>query len=245
MNLSTETFLAAIRDDGDALRAACLAAPDARVAACPDWDNTGLLAHMGDVYNFMAAQVAADGTDMVGGAQRGDADATGWFDQGFAAVVAALEAADPGAPAWTWATDKTKRFYFRRLANETAVHRWDAQVATAAHNADAPDPEQIDTDIATDGIDEVIEVGMQNTMGGPNEDFPEGSFHLHRTDGEGEWMLSTVDGKLVVTHEHGKGDAALRGAASDLYLFLWERDTGNYDLFGDEAVARAWQAVAP
>ncbi len=242
---SPEAFVSAIDADAQALRSACLAAPTAPVTTYPEWDNTALLSHMGDVYNFMAAQVGADGTEMVAGAQRDDLDATGWFDQGHAAVIAALEAADPDAPAWTWAADKTKRFFFRRMANETAVHRWDAQAAAVEAGATGITLEAIDAAIAADGIDEVIDVGLQNTMRGPNEEFPEGSFHLHRADGDGEWMLDTVDGALVATHEHGKGDAAMKGAASDLYLFLWGRDTGNYELFGDEAVARAWAAVAP
>ncbi|HQR30574.1 MAG TPA: DsbA family protein, partial [Anaeromyxobacteraceae bacterium] len=41
---------------------------------------------------------------------------------------------------------------------------------------------------------------------------PSGSLHLHRTDGPGEWLVRAVDGEVVSTQEHAKGDAAVRGS---------------------------------
>ena len=32
---------------------------------------------------------------------------------------------------------------------------------------------------------------------------------LHRSDGDGEWMLQSEGGRLSVTHDHGKGAAAV------------------------------------
>ena len=80
---------------------------------------------------------------------------------------------------------------------------------------------------------------------GPVPDYPEGSLHLHRTDGDGEWMVRTVDGVLQVTREHGKGDVAVRGTASDLNLFMWNRLRPGLEYFGDTAVVEAWAAIAP
>ncbi len=59
-------------------------------------------------------------------------------------------------------------------------------------------------------------------------------------------MLAS-DGKdgVAVTHEHGKGDAAVRGPASALLLWVWGRPTAEVEVYGDQAVAQAWQSLAP
>src|SRR5256712_6635454 len=38
------------------------------------------------------------------------------------------------------------------------------------------------------------------------------SFHIHRTDGEGDWNLRAADGQAVAESTHGKADVALRGS---------------------------------
>ena len=44
----------------------------------------------------------------------------------------------------------------------------------------------------------------------PNKEFtyPDGSIHLHRIDGEGEWLIKPFGNEIVVTHEHAKGDGS-------------------------------------
>ncbi len=70
--------------------------------------------------------------------------------------------------------------------------------------------------------------------------------HLHRTDGDGEWMFAgDGEGGVTVTHEHGKGDAAVRGTAANLLLWIWGRPADGLECFGDAEVAARWQAVAP
>ena len=76
-------------------------------------------------------------------------------------------------------------------------------------------------------------------------DYPSSTLHLHRTDGDGEWLLSSAGDQLVVGHEHAKGDAAARGTASDLNLLVWGRRQPTLEVFGDEAVLDAWLALAP
>ena len=82
-------------------------------------------------------------------------------------------------------------------------------------------------------------------MRGPVTDFPTSTLHLHRTDGDGEWLLSSQDDRLVVSHEHARGDAAARGSASDLVLLVWGRRQPTLEVFGDEAVLDAWLALSP
>jgi hypothetical protein len=67
-----------------------------------------------------------------------------------------------------------------------------------------------------------------------------GSLHLHTTDAPGEWTVTFADGKADVRTEHGKGDAAVRGPASDVLLWVWNRG-GQVETFGDDAVLEAWR----
>jgi hypothetical protein len=59
-------------------------------------------------------------------------------------------------------------------------------------------------------------------------------------------MLRSEDGRLLVSHEHGKGDCAVRGSASDLLLYLWTRKpASDLEVFGDAALADAWGHLTP
>ncbi len=237
--MNTETFLQHIDTDGRALIEAVAAAPDAAVAACPGWTNRDLAKHTGDVYGFVIAQLQAKNPearvppDATPAPNTGDI--TPWFQERHQDVLAALRATAPETPVWTFGADKTAAFFFRRMAQETVVHRWDAQQAAGAITP-------IDPDLACDGVNEAMEVFM--TRRRANEP-PESSLHLHRTDGEGEWMLVAKDGTLTITHEHAKGDAAARGSAQDLLLYLWGRGRGSLECHGDDALIDGWGSVTP
>ncbi len=223
---------------------------DKQVEHCPDWDVAGMLNHVAGVYRFITANVENVGADAPASVDREDVpDGDGivdYFIEKHAALVAALRAVDPKAEAWNWGTGSTVDFYHRRMLHETAIHQWDVENAAGTAGAKS---EFFDADVAHDGIDEVIEVGMQASPRGPRSEFPSGSLHLHRTDGDGEWMLQGTDDGLVVTQEHGKGDCAVRGTASALYLYMWGRvaadDEATIQIFGDEELVAAWAEVSP
>ena len=230
-------YLTAIEREGRALLAAVDRAPDARVEHCPDWDNTGLADHMRSVWGFMATQVAAASPDRP---TRPDPDDTSTTVEALDALLELLADADPEAPAWNWcpAEGRDVGWIGRRVAHETAIHRWDAENAVG-------DADPIDADLAADGIAEALDVAWRYQMRGPTTGYPERSLHLHRTDGDGEWLLTAVDDVLNVVHEHSRGDAAVRGTASDLALFMWNRRLPSLESFGDGAVVDAWVAMAP
>jgi hypothetical protein len=70
-----------------------------------------------------------------------------------------------------------------------------------------------------------------------------GSVHIHCTDVAGEWTTRPDGDRIVTTREHAKGDAAMRGGASDLLLALWRRvPLDAVDVVGDRAVAEAFVA---
>jgi hypothetical protein len=112
---------------------------------------------------------------------------------------------------------------------ETAVHRWDAQLAGGT-------PEPIDPARASDGVDEFLTVILAD----PRFTRPiGGSVHLHAIDTPGEWLVvDGDDGAVVVTREHAKGAVALRGPADRLLLALWGRiPLDDLEILGDRSVA--------
>ena len=216
-----------------------LAAP---VAACPGWDVARLVGHVGQVHGWIAATVRSASTEPP---RHGSpdlpepADTLGWGRDQLVGLVDALRNAQTGTPTWTWAEPRVVDFFHRRMAHETLVHRYDVEHAVGELTP-------IDPDLAADGVDELIFVGLQSSAN-PDKQFsyPSGSLHLHRTDGDGEWLLRVDDGSLVATREHAKGDVAVRGAAADLLLYLWGRGGQNLEVFGDPLLAEAWSNAAP
>jgi uncharacterized protein (TIGR03083 family) len=161
-----------------------------------------------------------------------------YFRAGALALARTLAAADPGASVWTFSpSDRTARFWNRRRAHETAVHRYDAQRAAAAVTP-------IDAELAVDGVDEFLTVFLPR-LDRAAAALGTGTIHLHCTDTAGEWLLTGTAEGVVVTREHAKGDVAARGTASDLVLFLWGRVPANrLEVFGDAAaLARFRDAI--
>ncbi len=238
--------LAAIERDTDLLAEAVVRHPHAPVTACPGWDLLELGRHTSQAHRWAIANIrAATRTRPPRIDDPGPpdpADLAAWMRAG-AAELTGLVRADPDSPTWTLGGPGVARFWAARHASETAVHRWDGQAASAAAGGPAPDP--IDAELAAEAIDEAFTMmGFMLARGAVAS--PTGSCHLHRTDGPGEWMLRIEDGRLSVTHEHGKGDCAVRGSASDLLLYLWTRKpAADLEVFGDAHLADAWGRLTP
>ncbi len=237
-------YLAALEREGGSLGNLARGNLDAPIPACPDYDMAGLVAHVGWVYSFVCAQLGAD--DPMSPAAPGDSGTPGdgdlldWYEERRAELISALRSTGTEVPMWTFGVDKTSGFYHRRMAHESAVHRWDADQAVNGTGA-AP----IDRTLALDGIDELFDVAMPRALDRDGDLLPGGSLHLHATDGDGEWLFTVNDGEIDMTNEHAKGDAAVRGPVSDLLLFMWNRGRGSCEVFGDESVAESWAALAP
>jgi uncharacterized protein (TIGR03083 family) len=227
-------YLEHLSRDSDALAdAAATAGPEAPVPTCPGWNVHDLLRHCagGDLW----ARTIVETGSRDGAPRELPADApTGtalvpYFREGARALVATLAATDPGASVWTFSpADRTAGFWYRRRAQETTVHRYDAQSAAGTTTP-------VDTDLAVDGVDEFLTVFLPRLAGGVTA-LNDATVHLHCNDAEGEWLIVRDGDDLVVTREHAKGDVAARGTASDLLLYLWGRVGGDQlEVFGDAA----------
>lgn len=95
------------------------------------------------------------------------------------------------------------------------MHRFDAQFA-------AGDAKPIDAELALGGIDEHLGFVAFGLAVKPVEGLS-GSLHLHASDVEGEWVLQLAPDRLAFERSHAKADAAIRGPASELLLWLVNR----------------------
>jgi uncharacterized protein (TIGR03083 family) len=211
-----------------------------------EWRAVDVVGHLGQVHRWATMMIEQPGTkvrrrDVV----RPPDDASvehvlAWYRDGVQPMLDAL-AGDRDVAVQTWAGERPARWWLRRLAHETAVHRWDVEAAATS----VPTADPIDTMMAIDGIDELLEVfvplvaekftGATSTM------------HVHATDGAGEWLVTLADDGVNVERIHARGDVALRGPASDLVLALWNRlptSIGSLEVIGDRAVLDRWCETA-
>jgi uncharacterized protein (TIGR03083 family) len=151
-----------------------------------------------------------------------------WYRNGVSDLAEVLRGADPSTKVWSWSPQKNVAFVQRRMAQETTVHRWDAQSATGSEKPIQPV-------LAVDGIDEFFFIHAPVEKR-PLEGLGE-TIHLHSTDAEGEWLVALTQTGIQVEHGHDKGDVAVRGPASDLLLMLWRRlAPSTLEVFGDDAL---------
>jgi uncharacterized protein (TIGR03083 family) len=235
---SKDFWLAALREDAAAFRVAVAEAQTtAAVPSCPGWTIADLVAHLGGQYAFTTAHLLRGETsapDLTRPAPPAGADPVRWWDEQSQALQATLEQLDADAPAWNWAPQsKTVAFWMRRMAHETAVHRWDAQFATIT-------AEPIETKLALDGIAEILDswlpagrgsgpaslvgvVGLVATDAGHE-------FFVRERPGGGVALLDTDT--LLDTEPHERAVAS--GTASDIMLVLYGRlDVDVLEIAGD------------
>ena len=229
---------------------------DRAVPSCPGWTMGDLAWHLGKVWNRWG-RIVADGLTTQDAVQRlghperpSDELLIDWVTAAHTMVYSALAEAGDHVRVWNWSgVDQPTSWVRRRMTHETAVHRWDAANAVGV-------PYEIPVAVAADGIDEFL---MWFAARRPTEAAAEvgGSVHLHCTDTDddlnegsddrsnvnGEWLVSRLDtAGIEFTREHAKGDAAVRGGANDLLLWLWRRDAGPVEILGDADVAGRFRA---
>jgi uncharacterized protein (TIGR03083 family) len=243
--MNPAAYLEHVGRDGVALAAAARQAPKAAVASCPEWDMTALVGHTAGVHHWVAEIVTTKATERIkrrfSPEMPKEADAVlDWYDEGLSGLLDVLGRADPDEPVWNWFDRRPAptSFWHRRMAHETAVHRWDAQAA-------ANDPQPLDPALSVDGIDEFLTFVAADLPREPIGGLT-GSLHLHATDIDGEWHLELAPDHLDHRRQHTKADAALRGTACDLMLWLVGRQPAAapmFETFGDLTIIDAWKAV--
>jgi len=211
------------------------------IKECPDWSANDLMAHVGTVYGWVTSIIES------GSLERPttpfptppENDKREWAMNRLSTLLRTLRESDPITPVWTFGNDQNVGFFTRRMTHETLIHMRDAESIIDEFI-------EVDGDVACDGIDEYIDGALQRSMN-PNKEFlyPDGSIHLHRTDGEGEWLIEPSGSEIIVSRQHAKGDVAVRGSAISLLLYLWGREPQDLEIFGEPKIAAAWGGLAP
>jgi uncharacterized protein (TIGR03083 family) len=233
--LSSAQYLAHLDADFEGLVAASgdLAAD---VPGCPGWTVRDLLSHVLGVYRHKLVALRTDAAppprDDEWGAVPEGGDVVAALRESYADLRAQLEARDADDPSWSWwPPEQTVGFWQRRMAQETTVHRWDAESAAGGPDSagDVPD------DLAVDGIDELL-----GWLRWPWDDEPQddasGQKVLVATD-DHSWTVTLGRTEVTVEAGAGEADALLAGPASGLLLQLWGRP-------GDHGVASTGDETA-
>ncbi|MFB9238918.1 maleylpyruvate isomerase family mycothiol-dependent enzyme [Plantactinospora siamensis] len=238
-------WIGTLRAEGPAFRAAVAEAPpETPVPSCPEWTTEDLTRHLAGVYHWVREHVGRGVTGAPTHRYADDALPTGaetlqWWQDEYDQLMGVLDGLDPEAPAWNWAPQpKRASFWHRRMAHETAVHRWDAQMALAA-------AEPIETKLAADGVSEVLDSWLP--AGRRREPGPwQGVAQLVAQDAAQEWYLrlrgqgvALLDTGTILDDDDHHARVHAVGSASDLLLALYGRvDLDVLEITGDAALLR-------
>jgi uncharacterized protein (TIGR03083 family) len=233
---------------GDVLRGADWSTP---VPTCPGWNLTQLLKHVGRGHRWSAQiiderrQHPLDPREVRDGKPPDDADgAIDWMNQGAQLVIDAVDHVGGDAKVWTFIGPKPAGWWIRRRAHEVTVHRADAEIALGREFS-------LDPELAADGISEWIDLNI-STADRQSPPIARGlTMHLHATDDglgpTGEWTVVNDEDGVNWTHDHTKGEVAVRGRAVDVLLGITRRRPTDaaLEVFGDQAVWDDWLARTP
>jgi uncharacterized protein (TIGR03083 family) len=222
-NLTFGEMLTLIEDRSAALRHAATDLT-ARVPGCPDWSVGDLVTHLAQVQLSWAAVVAAGpasgppGEDQLD--RRPGPDLLAWSADQTARLVASLGEAGPDRPCWTWWAESgapmTSGAVARHQVQEAGVHAFDAQEA-------AGQVQPLPAAVAADGIGEFLTVGLASEGPWPHEP----ARLVLAAAGGPAWAVSLGEAGARAEPAPGEAgaDAVLRGSASDLVLWLYNRHT--------------------
>ncbi len=211
----------------------------ASVPTCPDWTVADLTRHVGEVY-LHKVEMMRHGAHPEGWPPEAfkQEEPVGLLTRGYGELRAEFAARTPTDASTTWYDpDQTVGFWIRRMAQETVIHRIDAELGAGASIAPVPD------DLAVDGIDELLKVFIAYAFSEWPEDFTEvlknspGRAFLIRTEAaagtpSSSWLVRTAPDRLTV--EGGAGeelavsgapDVTVSGTPADVLRWAWNRET--------------------
>lgn len=150
-------------------------------------------------------------------------------------LVAELESAPLDLATWTFLPAPSPRqMWARRQGHETAIHRFDAESATASESG-------FDPAFASDGIDEILTAMAPRADELPLESCV--TMAISPSDVDERWLVNLGPDGIETVRADGPADLVLTGLASDLYLAVWNRgDDTAIALTGDPTVLGTWRA---
>lgn len=209
------------------------------VPSCPEWTVADLTRHVGEVY-LHKSTIMREGAQPQEWPPAGmnDEDPVALLERAYTELVDDLSSRKPEEVSYTWyEPDQTVGFWVRRMAQETVIHRIDAELGAGVPVAAIPD------DLAIDGVDELLKVFVAYGVGKWGDDFTEaladspGRSYAIVTDGAA-WRVRTAPGHFDVAGGPGvtlpdgvtvPGEAAhyvtISGTPAALLRWVWNRET--------------------
>jgi uncharacterized protein (TIGR03083 family) len=217
--MKPDTFLQHLRADADRMASLAARDLDAAVPPCPGWDVREVVTHTGAVYSHKVACMRSgrrpDDDEWQQAPGEGE-ELIGWFRDRHAELLTELETRGPDAPAYTWYdAQQTVGFWYRRMAQETVVHRVDVESAF-------DEVTHVDDELAVDGIDEVLDWFLAYQAEDVGPDGPGRGTVAVRT-GDHIWRVQLLPDDVQLSREPGPTDAVVSGEPSELLLWLWGR----------------------
>jgi uncharacterized protein (TIGR03083 family) len=206
---------------------------DAPVPTCPGWSARDAVEHTAAVYHHKIACMQLgrrpDEDEYTQRPAPGQSSVE-FYREALAALLEELVRRGPAAPSYTWwPAEQTVGFWYRRMAQETAVHRVDVQSVTG-------DITHVDDDLALDGVDEVLSRFLAGDWAEEPVEDASGSTVTIRT-GDHLWRVTLDQEEVTLTEGPGRSHATVSGEPSELLLWLWgRRPLSAVSLEGDEAV---------
>lgn len=243
--MTIDEHLEALQREGEMLAGAAERVdPGAGVPSCPEWTARDLVHHIGRVHRRAAHYVRearrhqikdrAESQEIYG-PMPGDAALVAWYREGHGRLVEALRDAPADLACWTFLPAASPRaFWSRRQAHETAIHRYDMELALGA-------PAGYPAEFATDGIDELV----MGFLGDASRSFRSGlsgRLAVNTTDTDGSWRVELGPDQPRSSRGPGPADCTVSGLADTLYPLLWNR-TGPeaVEVSGDAGLLEAWR----
>lgn len=229
-----------------------LAGADLRapVPSCPGWTLGALVRHVGGGHRWATDMVRERATDWlpddrirdVAGDDSGELPAA-WLRAGATELAATLRAAGPEATMFAPFRQAGTRFWARRFAHETVVHRADAALAAGIPFALAPE-------VAAAGVDEWMELDAmpehfaitprKRELLGPGR-----TLGLAATDADARWFVD-LTGAVIRSGRgapSGRRPAAVtvRAPLTELLLLVYRRrPAAGVAVDGDRALLDRW-----
>jgi uncharacterized protein (TIGR03083 family) len=213
-----ETFVGHLREDGRRLSAAADGNLSLEVPSCPGWTVRDLVSHVAQVYEHKIACTALGrAPDPWPPEWPADRDPIAWFGDAHERLLGMFRDNGPTTPSATWwPPDQTVGFWARRMAQETAVHRIDAELAIG-------EPAPVDAELAVDGVDEILLLMLAGDWSEDPEEAASGQ-HVAISTGGRTWLVTLEEKAMSVSEDRSEAaDATIEGDPSDVLLWLWGR----------------------
>ncbi|HEV2782970.1 MAG TPA: maleylpyruvate isomerase N-terminal domain-containing protein [Actinophytocola sp.] len=216
--------------------------PEFDVPGCPGLTLGETVRHVGSMYRMVLAWLRTGERPSTWQREPDEGQPVEeYLLSGMRAVVDHLSAYDPeeGCTTW-WPEHQAYGFWYRRLAHETTVHRFDVQGAAGL------EPDRVPDDIALDGVDEILHLWFTHRLAALGVSGTRHGRIKVRSGGRAWLARATPTGAAAwrVEADDEPADGTITALPHDMYVWLWGRIPPHTQALtragSDDAIAQLW-----